>query len=142
LNFDVETVFERVECRSGFLGKPYILEQSHQPQPHGSGLEAVPHLVCKLVVNCEHGSVSFRDASDVTDTLRSPWSRCLIHEIKRKKSSGAGKGMHRATSPFVAGKYALKRIIQQYQFFRRQDKLAAFFIPSELLLTKQAVWVL
>jgi hypothetical protein len=27
------------------------------------------------------------------------------------------KGMHRATSPFVAGKYARKRIRQQYQFF-------------------------
>jgi hypothetical protein len=47
--------------------------------------------------------------------------------------------MHRATSPFVTGKYVLKKIIQQYQFFRWQDKLAAFFILSELILTKQAV---
>jgi len=142
LNFDsnaVETVFERVEYRSGLIGQPYILEQSHQPQPHGSGLEAGADLVGKRVVNCVHGSVSFRDASDVAGTLRSPWSGCLIHEVKRNKSSGAGKGMHRATSPFAAGKYALKKIIRQYQLFRRQDKLSALFILSELLPANQAV---
>ena len=68
----LETVFKRGKCRSGFLGPPCILEQSHQPQPHASGLEAAAHLVGKVVVNCEHGSVSFRDASDVAGTLRSP----------------------------------------------------------------------
>jgi hypothetical protein len=51
-------------------------------------------------------------------------------------------GMHRATNPFVAGKYVSKGKTQQYQYFRRQDKLSASFIFPELPLTKQAVWVL
>ena len=50
--------------------------------------------------------------------------------------------MHPATNPFVAGKYVLKGKNQQYQYFRQQGKLSAFFILSELLLAKQAVWVL
>jgi hypothetical protein len=50
--------------------------------------------------------------------------------------------MHRATSPFVAGKYALKRTFQQYQFFWRHDKLLALFILLGLILTRQAVRVL
>ena len=45
--------------------------------------------------------------------------------------------MHRATSPFVACKYDLKRRIQQGQLFRWQNKLSAFFIHSLLLLEKQ-----
>ena len=50
--------------------------------------------------------------------------------------------MHRATNPFVAGKYVSKRKNQQYQYYRQQDKLSAFFILSEVLQAKQAVWVL
>src|SRR6516164_5092878 len=44
-------------------------------------------------------------------------SGCLVHEINRKISSGAGKGMHPAASPFVAGKYGRKARIDQDQFF-------------------------
>jgi hypothetical protein len=51
-------------------------------------------------------------------------------------------GMHRATNPFVAGKYVSKGKIQQYQYYRQQGNLSAFFILSKLLLAKQAVWVL
>jgi hypothetical protein len=58
--------------------------------------------------------------SNVSGTLRSPYSGRLIHELKWEKSSGAEMGMHRVTSPFVGGKYGRKRIIQQYQFLRRQ----------------------
>src|ERR1019366_5083257 len=60
------SVFEGVECRSGFLDAPRILEQSHQTQSQDSGIEAVTHLVSELVVNCELGSVSFRNASNVS----------------------------------------------------------------------------
>jgi hypothetical protein len=38
--------------------------------------------------------------------------------------------MHRATSPFVVGKYALKKTIQQYQFFWRQDGQDRLPAPS------------
>ena len=41
---------------------------------------------------------------------------CLIHEINWGKVTVQEKRMHRATSPFVAGKYALKWKIEQYQF--------------------------
>ena len=54
------SAFEQVERRSGFLESLCILEQSHEAQAHTGGLEAVAHLVGKLVVCCEHGSVSFR----------------------------------------------------------------------------------
>ena len=54
-------------------------------------VEAVAKLKSKLVVNSDHGSVSFRNTSDVQSTLRSFLSGCLIHEVNRKKSSGAGK---------------------------------------------------
>jgi hypothetical protein len=40
--------------------------------------------------------------------------------------------VHPAASPFVAGKYARKAIIAQYQFFCWQTKLSAFFILCEL----------
>ena len=45
--------------------------------------------------------------------------------------------MHRATNPFVAGKYLLNRNIEQYQFFRRLDKVPAFFILARLLQNKR-----
>jgi hypothetical protein len=56
------TVFERGKCRSGFLCPPCIQQKSHKSQTHASGLEALAHLVGKLVVlvvDCEHGSVPF-----------------------------------------------------------------------------------
>lgn len=42
------------------------------------------------------------------------------------------KELHRATNPFVAGKYALKRTIKQYQFFLggRARYLASLFSPD------------
>ena len=87
----LETVFERGKYLLRFVRPPGILEQSHKPEAHAGGLEAVAPWVGRLVVNCEHGSESFRDASDVTDTLRSPWSGCLIHEVKGEKQR-CGKG--------------------------------------------------
>jgi hypothetical protein len=96
-----------MECRSGFLGAPCIFEQSDQPQADASGLEAAAHLVGKLVVNCEHDSVSFRDASDVPGTLRSPWSGCLIH-----KESGGKQRCQKSDAPcdesLRGGEYAMK----------------------------------
>src|SRR6266850_8261966 len=83
-----ETGFERGECRHGFLFQTCIHQKSHKSQTHTCGLEAMAHLVGKLVVlvvDCEHGWVSFRDASDVSSTLRSPSSGCLVHEVKRKR---------------------------------------------------------
>jgi len=50
--------------------------------------------------------------------------------------------MHRAANPFVVGEYAQKRIIQQYQFFRSQNKLSAFFIRSGLPLKTGALRIL
>src|SRR5260370_41535175 len=81
----LETVFERGKSCPGFAAQPYILEQPHQPQSHAGGLEAAAHLSGKLVVKCEHGSESFRGAGDVSGTLRSPWSGCLIHEVNGGK---------------------------------------------------------
>jgi hypothetical protein len=52
-----------------------------KPQTHSSGREADAELAGKLVVNCEHGSVSFLGASDVSSTWRSAWNGCLIREI-------------------------------------------------------------
>jgi hypothetical protein len=47
--------------------------------------------------------------------------------------------MHPAASPFVAGKYASKTIIEQYQFFWWRTKLSGFFIFCELPI-KLAMW--
>jgi len=69
------------------------------------------------VMNCEHDAVSFREVSDVSGTLRSPYSGRLIHELNWEKYNGAEKGMHRATIPFVGQEYGMKRIIQQCHFF-------------------------
>jgi hypothetical protein len=64
--------FEGVKRRSCFLESLCILQQSHEAQAHAGGFEAVAHLAGELIVNCEHGSVSFRDAGNVPSTLRSP----------------------------------------------------------------------
>jgi hypothetical protein len=48
------------------------LEQTDEAQADAGGFEAVTVLVGELVVNSEHGSVSFRDASDVTSTCAHP----------------------------------------------------------------------
>jgi hypothetical protein len=37
-----------------------------------------------------------------------------------RSGNGAGSVLHRATSPFVAGKYVLNRTSRQYQFFVRK----------------------
>ena len=81
----LETNFERAEGCSGLLESPCILEQSYQPQPHDDGFQAVADLVGRLVVSCEHGSVSFRNASAVPSTLLD--IGCLIHEISRRKAT-------------------------------------------------------
>jgi len=81
----LETLFKRVEGFSGLLESPCVLEQSHQPQPHEGGFEAVAHLVGKLFVNREHGSVSFQNASAVPSTLLD--IGCLIHEISRRNAA-------------------------------------------------------
>src|SRR5205807_9711773 len=49
-------------------------------------------------------------------------------------SSGARKAMHRAASPFVAGEYVQKRIIEQGQLFWKETDLSAFLILSGLPL--------
>lgn len=110
---------EREESRSGFLGQPYIQKQSHQPQTHACGLLAAAHLVNELVVlvaGGEHGSISFRDASDVMRTLRSPSSGCLIHEIiKRERCRKCACTLRRIL--VVAGKYVLNRMLKTIPVF-------------------------
>jgi hypothetical protein len=65
----LEAFFERIERGPGFVESLCILKQSHEAQAQAGGREAVTRLVGELVVNCEHGLVSIRDASDVPSTL-------------------------------------------------------------------------
>lgn len=50
--------------------------------------------------------------------------------------------MHPATIPFVAGKYAPKRIIKQCQLSWKQSTLSAFCILSSLLMRMGALRIL